>query len=251
MKILFNLGPGDESLHLDYVWRLEVSDLGRLREHFIPEPYFDYLWAETGGLDWRPLDQENWHPVPNQALKSLFSGPIELQFRTPLILWGARFNLAFAETREDGLEDVRGFARQDWWNAEAPDLASFAHQMTPAMVSKSAATRILNAQLSITPEFSRYSARHQRRQFRKTFGISRQDLERILNVQAFLAQTCDFGSENPRIIDYVNDAVFYDQPHLNRTFKRMTGLSPLEYFERQSLLQDNLMAASYNVNREQ
>jgi AraC-like DNA-binding protein len=43
--------------------------------------------------------------------------------------------------------------------------------------------------------------------------------------------------------------VFYDQPHLNHAFKKMTGLSPVEYFEHNSILQDNLMSASYNENQ--
>jgi methylphosphotriester-DNA--protein-cysteine methyltransferase len=67
-------------------------------------------------------------------------------------------------------------------------------------------------------------------------------------VHLFLEQTCDFTSQNPRIIQHVNAEVFYDQPHLNHAFKKMTGLSPLEYFETNSILQDNLMAASYNEN---
>ena len=62
----------------------------------------------------------------------------------------------------------------------------------------------------------------------------------------FLEKSCDFTVEYPRIIQHVDAEVFYDQPHLNHAFKRMTGLSPLEYFEANSILQDNLMAASYN-----
>jgi len=52
--------------------------------------------------------------------------------------------------------------------------------------------------------------------------------------------------QNPRIIEHVTPEVFYDQPHLNHAFKKMTGLSPVEYFEVNSILQDNLMSASYN-----
>lgn len=62
----------------------------------------------------------------------------------------------------------------------------------------------------------------------------------------FLEQTCAF-TQNPRIIGYVNPDVFYDQAHLNHVFKKMTGRSPVEYFEASSILQDNLMAASYNA----
>jgi hypothetical protein len=44
----------------------------------------------------------------------------------------------------------------------------------------------------------------------------------------------------------VTPDVFYDQPHLNHSFKKMTGLAPVEYFQNSSILQDNLMSASYN-----
>jgi methylphosphotriester-DNA--protein-cysteine methyltransferase len=80
------------------------------------------------------------------------------------------------------------------------------------------------------------------------FGLSRRDLLNIRNVHAFLEQTCDFASENPRIIRHVNPEVFHDQPHLNRIFKKMTGFSPVGYFEANSILQDNLMSVSYNEN---
>ena len=55
----------------------------------------------------------------------------------------------------------------------------------------------------------------------------------------------------PRIVAYVNADSFYDQPHLNNAFKKVTGLSPLAYFEANSILQDNLMAASYNEHSNQ
>ena len=71
-------------------------------------------------------------------------------------------------------------------------------------------------------------------------------MQNIQNIQSFLEQTCDFGSQNPRIIRHVDPDVFYDQPHLNHTFKKMTGVAPVEYFETNSILQDNLMSASYN-----
>jgi AraC-like DNA-binding protein len=44
----------------------------------------------------------------------------------------------------------------------------------------------------------------------------------------------------------MNPEVYYDQPHLNRAFKKLTGFSPVEYFQANSILQDNLMSASYN-----
>ena len=96
-----------------------------------------------------------------------------------------------------------------------------------------------------------FSARHKRRLYKSTFGISKKELWSIQNVHSFLEQNCDFDAEYPRIIQHVNAEVFYDQPHLNHAFKKMTGLAPLEYFEESSILQDNLMAASYNENSDE
>jgi methylphosphotriester-DNA--protein-cysteine methyltransferase len=91
-----------------------------------------------------------------------------------------------------------------------------------------------------------FSARHKRRLYKTIFGASRKELQNIHNLHSFLDQACDFSSENPRIIQYINAEVFYDQPHLNHSFKKMTGFSPVEYFEANSILQDSLMSASYN-----
>jgi len=96
-----------------------------------------------------------------------------------------------------------------------------------------------------------YSPRHKRRLYALIFSLSRKELMGVRNVQSFLEQTCDFASQNPRIIQHVDPEVFYDQPHLNRSFKKMTGFSPLEYFEANSILQDNLMSASYNEDYSQ
>jgi methylphosphotriester-DNA--protein-cysteine methyltransferase len=101
--------------------------------------------------------------------------------------------------------------------------------------------------LEETDWLKEYSARHKRRLYRSTFGLSRKEMLRIRSVHTFLEEECDFGVRSPRIIAHLDPEVFYDQPHLNRAFKKMTGLSPLEYFQVGAVLQDNLMAASYNA----
>jgi methylphosphotriester-DNA--protein-cysteine methyltransferase len=105
---------------------------------------------------------------------------------------------------------------------------------------------MLSPSLEESEWLAHYSPRHKRRLYRSTFGISKKEMKAIQNVHTFLGQTCDFSTPNPRIIEHIDSDVFYDQPHLNKAFKKMTGLSPLEYFQTSSILQDNLMAASYN-----
>ena len=105
---------------------------------------------------------------------------------------------------------------------------------------------MLKPSLVETDWLAAYPPRHKRRLYKSVFGLSRKEMQAIANVHQFLAQTCDFVAETPRIVEHVNTELFYDQPHLNNAFKKMTGLSPLEYFEANSILQDNLMAVSYN-----
>ena len=105
---------------------------------------------------------------------------------------------------------------------------------------------MLTASLEETDWLAAYSPRHKRRLYKAIFGISTKEMRAIDNIHQFLTQTCDFAAQTPRIVEHVNADLFYDQPHLNNAFKKMTGLSPLAYFEVNSVLQDNLMAASYN-----
>jgi len=141
------------------------------------------------------------------------------------------------------------FLEQAWVVNETDDLESFKtqvgihlkrHQMrkSPYPMFKSA--------LDESDWLVNFSPRHKRRLYQTMFGLNRKELQNIHNVHTFLEQTCDFGPQNPRIIQHVNPEVFYDQPHLNHAFKKMTGFAPVEYFEASSILQDNLMSASYN-----
>ena len=141
------------------------------------------------------------------------------------------------------------FLPQNWVDERTNDLETFKSQVI-AYVRKHRTHRtpylMLKQKLDESDWLVNFSARHKRRLYKTIFGTSRKELQNIYNLHSFLDQTCDFSSENPRIIQYINAEVFYDQPHLNHAFRKMTGFAPVEYFEANSILQDILMSASYN-----
>lgn len=186
--------------------------------------------------------------LPRQSLKTIHTHPLTFRFSTPLVLYGARFSLKFAESFWEEMK-ANCFLKQAWVKNDTKDLEDFQTQLMNSLKKQQ------TPQLPY-PMFSRdleesnwlvhFSPRHKRRLYKDTFGLSRKEIQNIQNVHSFLEQSCDFAAQNPRIIRHVNPDVFYDQPHLNHTFKKMTGFSPVEYFETNSILQDNLMSASYN-----
>ena len=165
-------------------------------------------------------------------------------------MFGARLSLSFAETFWEPRVSANTFREQAWVRQKAADLGAFAGQVTryvQAHRARKCPYPMLGLGLDESDWLRRYSPRHRRRRYLSVFGASRQAMERMRGLHVFLEQLCDFERRMPRILGHVNPDVFYDQPHLNRVFKKMTGLAPLEYFSTPARLQDNLMAASYNA----
>ncbi len=230
-------------LHIDVDAPTVISDL------FIPELFFDYFYLQEG-----EMIVENPHKTVRltagqQLLKTLHTRQLSLTFKLPIRLFGARFSLGFAESYWEKEFSAAGFEKACWVSKNIKDLSSFASQMTDTVQKKQTrktAGSLFSPSLKETAWLTQFSPRHRRRLVKKVFGITQKELAAIQNLHVFLGQACDFSDQNPRIIEHIDTDVFYDQPHLNHAFKKMTGLSPLEYFEAHSILQDNLMAASYN-----
>ena len=252
MKITFQKQKGDSVLDIAFTWTMTIRADAPLTitDHFIPELFYDYFYVKEGKV--RCVDETEGieFPLSSQTLNMLYTHPLKFVFSAPLVLFGARLSLRFAESFWGEMK-ANCFLEQDWVGAEAENLEAFTSQITE-YVQKHRSNKSPYPLLSPTLEESgwlvNFSTRHKRRLYKSTFGISKKELWSIQNVHSFLEQNCDFSAEYPRIIQHVNAEVFYDQPHLNHAFKKMTGLSPLEYFEANSILQDNLMAASYNEN---
>lgn len=252
MKIAFQRIQDVALPELLFCWRLEIATASSvsLTDIFIPELFYDLFWIDTGEIDCVDQARRQEFALPRQTLKTLHTHRLDLVLQAPLILYGARFSLPFAELYWQKELPANTFLPQNWLHQPATDLASFTHQIIETIqtrrVKRTIAPMLLPT-LEETAWLAAYSPRHKRRLYKSVFGLSRKELLAIQNIHLFLGQTCDFTAQRPRIVEYVNADSFYDQPHLNNAFKKMTGLTPLAYFEATSTLQDNLMAASYNA----
>ena len=251
IKLSFQKQQGVPNLGIVFFWRMQIETNApiTINDIFIPELFFDYFFVELGAVHYGNPEQNAKCQLPQQALKTIHTHRIDLVLEAPLILYGARLTLPFAEYFWENARPANTFMAQNWIDAQTDNLGGFASQLI-GVIEKcgkgETAVSILTPTLQESDSFAQYSPRHKRRLYKSTFGISRKELDAINNLHLFLGQTCDFAAQSPRIIEYVNDEAYYDQPHLNHSFKKMTGLSPLAYFEANSMLQDNLMAASYN-----
>jgi hypothetical protein len=217
----------------------------------IPELFLDYFFIFTGKIRYidKPLQRED--ELPRQVLKTIHTHPLSLAFSTPLTLYGARLSLKFAESFWGKDLPSNSFLEQSWIRGNVVTLEAFTLQVREYIQKhqqKKWPHPMLSSALEESDWLVHFSPRHKRRLYKTTFGLSRRDLQNIHNIHSFLAQTCDFASQNPHIIQHLNPDVFYDQPHLNHTFRKMTGFAPVEYFQASSILQDHLMSASYNDN---
>jgi len=251
MNISFQKKSGDPDLKIAFFWkiRLETKSPAIITDHFIPELFYDFLYVRSGKVTFTNKELGEELALQQQALKTIHTHPLTFHFTTPLELFGARLSLDFAESFWEEAK-ANSFLNQNWVEREADTLDNFAAQVADHIQAnriKRNPYPMFKSDLDELDWLVNFSPRHKRRLYKNTFGLSRKELQNIRNVHTFLEQTCDYGSQNPRLIEYVNPEVFYDQPHLNHTFKKMTGFSPLDYFEANSILQDNLMSASYNA----
>jgi AraC-like DNA-binding protein len=251
VKTSFQMKKGHSSLGVMFCWQLtlEADSIGPITDHFIPELFYDFLFVQKGEMCYVDKAQEIEIPLAEQTLKTIHTQPLTFTFTPPIILFGARLSLNFAESFWEPQLPPNRFLAQKWVEPGNIDLATFAAQITETIekrcVRKTAA-QMLSPTLDESDWLSHYSPRHKRRLYKTVFGISKKEMHAIKGLHVFLGQTCDFASQNPRIIENIDSEVFYDQPHFNHLFKKMTDLSPLDYLQASSILQDNLMAASYN-----
>jgi AraC-like DNA-binding protein len=251
MRISFKKLPGDPELDIAFFWELAIETRSPvlIRDHFVPELFLDFFHVVRGKVAGFDETRGKRYKLSQQVLKPLHNRPLTLVYSSPLVMYGARLTLGFAESFWGELQ-ANGFVEQAWVKDAAPSLAAFREQVAEHVRRRriqKVPHALFKSELQESDWLIHYSQRHKRRLYASTFGMSRKELLNIRNVQMFLEQTCDFGARNPRIIHHIDPAVFYDQPHLNRTFKKLTGFAPVEYFEVVSILQDNLMSASYNA----
>jgi AraC-like DNA-binding protein len=250
MNIKFRKLSGDLSLGIAFFWKMEIETKSPavIIDHFIPELFLDYFFVKKGKFRCVDKTLGTRFVLPQQALKTIYTRPLQFVFSTPLILLGARLSLKFVESFWEEIR-ANSFLPQTWVSKNTNDLEMFGFQITEHVQEHRAKKwpyPMLLPALRESDWLVNFSPRHKRRLYKATFGLSRKEMQNIHNLHSFLEQTCDFTSQSPRIIQHMNAEVFYDQPHLNHAFKKMTGLSPVEYFQANSMVQDHLMSASYN-----
>ncbi|GJM43092.1 MAG: hypothetical protein DHS20C20_33740 [Ardenticatenaceae bacterium] len=251
MKISFQKQTQTTIPELLFCWRMQITadSPGSFTDIFIPELFFDFLWIQEGELFCHDEAQKQEFTLPQQSLKTLHTHRLDFILKLPLTLYGARFSLPFAEMFWQKEMPANTFLSINWLGERPSDLETFTQQIVATIEQnkvKKTIAPMLHPTLQETDWLAAYSPRHKRRLYKSVFGLSRKEIQSIQNMHLFLGQTCDFGAQMPRIVEYVSDDSFYDQPHLNNAFKKLTGLAPLAYFEATSILQDNLMAVSYN-----
>lgn len=251
MEITFHKRPGDPALGVAFFWRLGLTARRplTLTDTFIPELFYDYLHVARGQVQ-AAAGAQPAAPLAAHTLKTLHTHTLRLTYHAPLVVYGARCAPAWAERYWEPALPANARLPQPWVSGRVTDLDDFAAQVTAhlrARQTRKAPYALLTPALEETAWLRAYSPRQKRRWYQAVFGLSRKEIDNLAKVQAFLAQACSFSAPPPRIIGHVNPEVFYDQAHLNHTFKQVTGLAPREYFAAGSVLQDNLMAASYNA----
>ncbi len=251
IKTTFQKKAGNPSLGILFCWKLtvEADPCTRLSEPLIPELFYDFFFIHQGEVNYVDKTKGIEIPFARQSLKTIHTQPLTLTLAAPLVLFGVRLSLSFAESFWEQEIPANRFLAQNWVKSGTDDLQSFTQQITHTIKKQRtsrAAGPLLLPSLQETEWFAHFSPRHKRRLYKTVFGISRKEMDAIQGLHVFLGQACDFSVQSPRIIEYIDTEVFYDQPHFNHLFRKMTDLSPLEYLQASSILQDNLMAASYN-----
>ncbi len=218
MKISFQKKQGNQPLGIEFFWKLTLGakSSATIVDHFVPELFYDYFLVKSGEVEF--IDpQGKRSALPRQVLKTIHTRQIQFVFSTPLVLYGARLSLKFAETFWGKDIGSNSFIEQYWAGKNTNGLASFSSQIIKTIQkyrqSKTIAP-LLSPALEESAWLKSYSPRHKSRFYKAVFGISKKEMWSIQNVHSFLEQTCDFASQNPRIIQHVNPEVFYDQPHL-------------------------------------
>ncbi len=250
MNITFRKQPGLNQYGIAFFWEMQITsdDERTFQDTLIPELFFDFFCIQEGQITQRDLQGNNVNAYSNSFIKPIFTQPLLFDYHLPIRCFGARLTPRFVAGFTKNLGQPNTLSTADWFPDFSEDLKQFGIHFEHTIKAHwdDTAVAYLTPTLEETAQFKTYSPRHKRRLFKKRFGISQKEMGNIQKVHAFLAQSCDFSSDNPHIIDYLDDDHFYDQSHLNHTFKKMTGLSLLDYFDENTVLQDNLMAVSYN-----
>ena len=138
MKISFQIRQEETLPELLFCWRMAVEAAREtaVLDTFIPELFFDFFYVQEGALSCVGAGQYEEGHLPRQVLKTLHSRRLDFVLELPLILYGARFTLPFAELFWQEQMPANAFLRQTWVEESVPDLKTFTTQISAAIESR-------------------------------------------------------------------------------------------------------------------
>jgi AraC-like DNA-binding protein len=125
---------------------------------------------------------------------------------------------SFDERARIACEEVNRLLVNDSYSPNLPEFCSLAMCVSSR-----------SARMSELEDFTGYSERHCREEFRKYFGISPKRYNRILRFQGTIKSWRDRDAEFSRIIDEYG---YYDQSHLIKELRCFTGETPMSFRSR-------------------
>ena len=100
MKILFRKKNGNPSLGIEFFWTLtlETKSPTSIADQFIPDLFFDYFFIKRGVVQCVDKKENREFNLPQQVFKTIHTNPLTFVLSSPLVLFGARFSMGFAES---------------------------------------------------------------------------------------------------------------------------------------------------------
>ncbi len=131
MRIAFQKRPGEPNLGVAFFWRLAIHTPRpvKLTDNFIPELFYGYFLVKTGAVHVQKAPGQAADRLPDQALRTLYTHPLTFVFTTPLVLYGARFALGFAESFWQSEPGANRITEQAWVSPKPRHLSAFADQL--------------------------------------------------------------------------------------------------------------------------
>jgi hypothetical protein len=130
MKILFRKRTGNPSMGIEFFWTLTIDAKSPtlITDYIIPELFFDYFFIKKGKVTSVDKIRSSKSLLPRQVLKTIHTNPLTFVLSAPLILFGARFSLRFAELFWGGDLHSNSLLKQRWVDQNTDDLVSLNHR---------------------------------------------------------------------------------------------------------------------------
>lgn len=211
---------------IDFLFRCDpgasaavVSGLQTAPRELILEPnavYFGFKPFSPKGM--RAL-RTDWQELVDQC--------ISLGEDCPDAEWVVE-KLSTSATFDERVSIVAEFARRQLADPEyTPDFVEYSElQLCQARG---------NIRMDSISDYTGYTGRYCREKFKEAHGISIKNYSSIMRFQNAVRMLARSGGEEGRLSDIVFDNGYFDQSHLNREFRRFSGVTPLRY--RREILQ--------------